>query len=91
MIRTRPTSGNGKQIRALLSSLAIAIHERSSQTQGLANLQESSLLEPENVTSQQCLLLRGQDSTSFANPTEVCIVYLREKIAQLRGLVDAIS
>jgi hypothetical protein len=35
-------------------------------------------------------LSRGEEETT-GNPTEVCVLYLREKIAQLRGLVDAIE
>ena len=37
---------------------------------------------------------QGSDGRSQAvagNPTEICVVYLREKIAQLTGLVDAID
>ena len=38
------------------------------------------------------MLFHGQAATeSIQNPTEVCIVYLREKITQLRGLADAIE
>ena len=37
MIRSRSTSEQGQEIRALMNSLAVAIHERSSQTSELAN------------------------------------------------------
>ena len=33
----------------------------------------------------------GRNQAVVSNPTEICVVYLREKIAQLIGLVDAID
>ena len=50
MIRARSTSEQGREIRDLMSSLAVAIHERSSRTKDLVNSQEInriSNLEPE--------------------------------------------
>ena len=34
---------------------------------------------------------QDSSSTTHGSPTEVCVVYLREKIAQLTGIVDAIN
>ena len=45
MIRARSSSDHGKEIRSLLSQLAVAIHERSSRTQQLDNLSEFNVVE----------------------------------------------
>ena len=83
MIRARSSSDHGKEIRSLLSQLAVAIHERSSRTQQLDNLNEFTVVEESKQpgASQSSLLFHGQSaSRATQNPTEVCIVYLREKI-----------
>ncbi len=36
-------------------------------------------------------LIRDSANSGIDNQTEVCIIYLREKITQLRGLIDAID
>ena len=36
-------------------------------------------------------LIKDSANSGIDNPTEVCIIYLREKITQLRGLIDAID
>lgn len=52
--------------------------------------------QPEDAAAQGTALGDGTDggktvAAGIGNPTEVCVVYLREKIAQLIGLVDAIE
>lgn len=82
-----------------MNSLAVAIHERSSQTNQLANsltTAENNAApgnsEPEMVSAaSHTINLQSNRGAGISNPTEVCVVYLREKIAQLIGLVDAIN
>lgn len=79
-----------------MTNLAVAIHERSSKTSSLANYSQDTSqsqignhLQPETAASAS--FDTGNTADGACNPTEVCVVYLREKIAQLTGLVDAID
>ena len=71
-----------------MNSLAVAIHERSAMTSDLANHDSTSNQnrlansQPEvAAAASQSLGEEANKANLAGNPTEVCVLYLREKIA----------